>query len=464
MKNKVISLFLSLVLVISFSACSSEKTVEMTGDQKQYTPKNEYEAQDMCVLAYFDALIKNDADRILQISSSSTTRETFSSSFNSDFMGDLYSITQTSDLMENTSQFIYSILSDFDISNRSADYTQDQITKFIRDVDPVNLRNIEIIALGTPLEQPKVSVPEGMTVDMSIFSCRYCLFSIGGKAYYQLFWLVKSGDNYNLTSIGAFDGIHSGMAIPINIEDFDVLVDQKTLNKPSLELLTASANVSGGTTFLQKINKTPSPSFNNPHDAISFFVDAIAREDVYAALSAFSIKEKAANLDLYKLSDRLRHFLPYEKGGMTSEYEFYRDINLAINCCEKAAGIIRLMASFTFSVNFDPASTPDDYFSAIQNSCKAVSSISLVRSDVFADTVNDDARELLREQAAVYGADGGEHRIVEYSFNGEKFTGSVELIDYGGNWRIQVPYSGFLNLPAMVPVIPSSEVDYDSYI
>ena len=462
--NRFITAVLSIVIIFSFCACSSiqETTAsapeESTAASRPLLP-DDIIAQDMCVLSFFDALRDNDADRIIRISTGSLTGESIARQSGSDFAGELFSISTTSDLLRSTWPFIYSILSDFDQKPRT-DWTEKTIDGFIHEVDPARLAGIEILALGTPLEP--LQIPADIQMDTSVFNQRFCFFSIGDKTFYQSFWLTESPNGYKLAMIGHYENVDiNSIANPAGRDEFDALVDPETIDEPSQEMLAAGSETGGETTYLQRIRETASPSFESTEEALDFFADAITRCDTYAALSAFDVKEEASKTDIYKMTETIKVFRPFDLGFVIPAYDFYRDINLAVQCAQKSADIIRFLTAF--SVESVSGLTTDPYLSATQKSFTGMESLSVVRSDVLAISMTENYRETVVVEATWYGADDLEQRIIEYSFNDEKYTGGVKLINYGGSWKIQKLVSGLLGTNPMIPVDPSDQIDYDSY-
>jgi hypothetical protein len=475
MKNKISALFIISALVFSFCGCALTEVTpiasgEITAPAETLQPTvsiapnvpDDIIAQDKCIISYFDALKQNDADKIIRLSTSSMTGKLYSNFYNSDFYGELYSMAQTSNLMEYTSLFIYSILSDYDRSKPVINYSDELIEEFIMKVNPARLADIKVLALGTPHEQPQLNVPDSLQVDLSVFSHRLCLFSIGENMYYQLFTLVKSDNSYMLASIGDYDKLKKGISENLSREDFDALVDIQTINEPSEEILAPSAEIFGETTYLQKIKETPAISIKNSGEVIGYFAESLAHQDAYAALSAFAIKENANKFNLHNMSEAMGAFVPYNFGGITSEYAFYRDINLAVFCSQRASEILLLLPAFSYdySILFNSEFSPDIVFSAMQKTSDNISSLSLIRSDVFKDTANYNSYRY----ANAYGADETEYRIVEYMLGEEAYVSGMELINYSGEWRIQGYSTVLLGLPVTFPVLPSSKLDYDSFI
>lgn len=474
--KKILSGFLSFIFIFSLSACTplngavaseapeistaSETPPASTPEETRPTVTDDIKAQDMCILAYFDALKTNNADKIIQISSCRLVGESIEMRTGSEFLGELYSMSSIFSTLKNTWYFIYSILSGFEPGSASPDYSKETIDQFIREVDPARLAELEVLELGT-LREP-LELPSNMQADSSAFSQRVCLFSFNGQTLYQIFWLANSPDGYKLVAIGDYGDINiRSFAQPVSQDEFETLIDPQTIDEPSQEMLAASTEIGSETTYLQKFNETASPTLQDEKEAITFFADSVAGGDAYAALSAFGISESVSNSDIYKLSEYVRAFMPYNLNLMVCDYDFYQDINLALKCSEKAADIIALMVGFSF--DYYSAPTTDQLFSAIQKSCAVLDSMSVERCGSIVKSITQ-GRELSLRQAAVYGADDLQHWIIEYNFNGTQYTGGVKVIYYDGNWRIWELNSVYLDLAASITVVPSDQIDYDSYI
>jgi hypothetical protein len=388
--------------------------------------------------------------------------DTYSNMMGSDSIGEFFSMAATSDLMKGTWYFIYSILSDYPPGITSPDISKETIDEFIQEVDPARLADIKVLSLGTPLEKPEL--PSNFQINTGILTQRYCLFSVGNNLFCQLFWLFRSNDGYNIFALGDYNGYSfDGVAKPVEPDGFKALIDPLSQNKPSADTIASSAGIMDKTTYLQKMKDMYSLSFSTPNDSINFFAEALAKRNIYDILRAFDIKEEAEYFDLYKATEWFKAFSPYGAYCMTNEYDFYRDINLALNCSKAAEGIISLLFSLSFDFDLEAQYTTLEYFSAIKNSFDTINSFSVIRNDVFA---SKDGRlhEILLEQAAAIGADNMEHRIIEYKFNGKKFTGAITLINYDGDWSIKELTSPLINLPAQLPIAPSDKLDYNSYI
>lgn len=478
--RKILLVVLACIFIFSVSACSpageavaseTPETSIVAETPPANTPEestvssrppvsDDIEAQDICVLKYFDALKTNNADKIIQISSGSLVGENMKAQTGSDFLGELYSMTSISNTLKSTWYLIYSILSDFAPETAIRDYSEDTINEFIQGVDPSRLAELEVLALGTPREPLELS--SYMQMDSNTLSQRVCLFSFQDQIFYQTFWLVNSPGGYKLAAIGDYndDNIRS-YAQAVDRDQFEALVDPQTIDEPSQQMLASSAEIGSETTFLQKFKGAAFPAFQNVEEVIGFFAGSVARGDVYAALSTFCIREEVLNNDSYSETKYLGAFMPYRLSLMVSDYDFYQDINLAIKCSEKAADIISFIGFF--SINIDTDSTAEQFFAALQKSCAAIDSLSVVRCDAIAKSINE-GRETNLRQAAYYGADDLQHWIVEYNFNSDPYTGAAMVMRYDG-WKIWTLTSVYLDFPqTLCPVVPSGQIDYDSFI
>jgi hypothetical protein len=82
--------------------------------------------------------------------------------------------------------------------------------------------------------------------------------------------------------------------------------------------------------------------------------------------------------------------------------------------------------------------------------------------DLEADS--DVYNESMKNNKAVWGADGFTERIVLLQHNGKTFMAGFTLLQYGGVWGIKSAASDFMDIPSPGGVQEISEADYLAYV
>ena len=212
--------------------------------------------------------------------------------------------------------------------------------------------------------------------------------------------------------------------------------------------------------------------FDEPEDAIAYFIDHVKSGDIEGAMAACAVDEVSGSYDYEAMLDRLRAMSPSIQ-YLPSEYELYA----AYNEISLKNQIMRQLSYMALSVVL-----PDEYsdfltgipiygeafdFDDVVDDMDPGRFMELEVTDIGEADIadNDTNRKNMRKQAEMYGADDMVTRDVLYDIDGDYYAGGVMLLEYDSGWLILSLNDPLLNQPYTGALIPlDSKSDFDDLL
>jgi hypothetical protein len=205
---------------------------------------------------YFDGIMQNNLSKILQACAINEMGEKFNFAMHVERLGgvmapaqflsptdyafysELNKVTVSSQILNQVKFFTYGLLSSEKVDDGSLILNMDsaRVNKFIQDVNPRKLSNIEIKKIGLPnktlMNDPKYI--ENAKKSASLYGAdesteRVALFSFEQSYYYIGFTLLRYGENWKISSQGSplANTNVLGTPLKITIEEFDSMVNSQ---------------------------------------------------------------------------------------------------------------------------------------------------------------------------------------------------------------------------------------------
>jgi hypothetical protein len=202
--------------------------------------------------------------------------------------------------------------------------------------------------------------------------------------------------------------------------------------------------------------------FDQPEDAILFFIDHIAQGDFMGALSASAAGSVAKDYQMAPLVERLQSVAWSMVMPLPSNYPNYVMLNrlgaldslwrqsvglivsLLINP-EMVDGKLRILKDGLFDVTENQTMSIDEYIALLdpaQLKALNVQAIYLLDSDLYHSESN---QESLQRSSAIYGNTTSKEFLMIYEFNGRLYQHTCKMVQYEKGWQIGALYSSLLN-------------------
>lgn len=203
-------------------------------------------------------------------------------------------------------------------------------------------------------------------------------------------------------------------------------------------------------------------SFDQPEDAITYYVDHLKEGDLIGMLAACDINEKAANFDFNKNFDRLGSWSFYTL--LPSEYETYADINKYLAANTLVNSIKNQYLALTASDNEAVKTLLEGMtvtelgdFEIEQIDPQEVSKLQLIRMDLTEperQTLGTFSKSM-KKSAEVYGGDNFREYAALYELNDTYYMAGFQLYHYESGWKISNLQSYISGINVLYPTTMS---------
>jgi hypothetical protein len=205
------------------------------------------------------------------------------------------------------------------------------------------------------------------------------------------------------------------------------------------------------------------PRFATPEDAVTAYVEGVARQDYKAIYAATGIEEMTKGFDFAAYIDRLQVLTPPSPAPGTSP--LFVEINRAWFTAQIMRQLQFLIYGLTTTSELVEGKTvrTDDAGAAFMAEADTtrLSGLSLLKIGAPSPALLNselNVRNFTR-QAAIYGAEESTERVALVAFEGRHYMIGFGLMRFGDEWRIerQVSYlAGTSAFGVPVPVTPES--------
>lgn len=211
--------------------------------------------------------------------------------------------------------------------------------------------------------------------------------------------------------------------------------------------------------------------YSTPEETAQALADAIAANDLDAAISLFACNQMAENYDYAAMMEMYQSWYPGMAMPFSSEDTLYTDINKKFLERNAASQIAYMMFSLEGETEYMEGNVirPDDgdvseMISDMQSACDLdnLSSFSLERMGLanLELQLSESAQESWERQCEIYGADERAEYIVQYSYNGNSYIGGMSLYRYGEDWYIQSLSATIAGQNSFGYLAPADEEEY----
>ena len=197
-----------------------------------------------------------------------------------------------------------------------------------------------------------------------------------------------------------------------------------------------------GTAFTgQALDQASEVAFKTPEEAITYYLDGIAQNDIRKILQASAVNEMGGKFKFDLYVERLGAINPRDDLSPT-EYPFYSEINKMNISSEILNQVKNLSYSLLSSEKMDGSTFPADAERANrfikEVDPQRLSRLEIKKISLPDKTVMNDARylEIAAKDARSYGADELTERLVLFSFEQNYYYLGFTLLRYGANWKI----------------------------
>ena len=222
----------------------------------------------------------------------------------------------------------------------------------------------------------------------------------------------------------------------------------------------------------------PSGSFATPESAIRHFVEGLASDNPSQAFEACAILEPVEGFDFKEYASQVGSLSPYSDAPPNSKFqtEFnrikrLRDItrqarNLILSLAltdDRFRGLsdgqVVSLGSETERANLVDLYTKQDTLSVLED-------VEIVRIDVpklWKEKSSDPlAKTHQRKRGQITGEEDSTERVVLFRINDQHFSGGFRLVQFGGNWKIEMLSSNFAGTSSSGSAELTSEQQYVS--
>ena len=212
-------------------------------------------------------------------------------------------------------------------------------------------------------------------------------------------------------------------------------------------------------------------SFKTPEEAITYYLDGVARNDVRKILQACAVNEMGGKFRLDLHVERLGSMNPMEPAYLSpTNYPFYSEINKWYLSSQILNQVKNLSYSLLSNEKLD-----DSYFKAdaerVNRFIKDVdpqrlSKLEIKKISLSNKTAMNDARYLenATKIARTFGADELTERLALFSFEQNYYYVGFTLLRYGTDWKISSQGSPIAGTDPHGTAKKTTEEDFDSMI
>jgi hypothetical protein len=218
----------------------------------------------------------------------------------------------------------------------------------------------------------------------------------------------------------------------------------------------------------QTADHTAGVEFKTPEEAITYYLDGIARNDVRKILQASAINEMGGKFKFDLNAERLRVMNPAQLSP--TEYQFYSEINKSYLSSQILNQVKNLSYSLLSGEKVDGSVIPADA-GRVSRFIKDVDPQRLSRMELKKisppnKTVMNDARYLenAARNASIYGADESTERLALISFEQNYYSLGFTLLRYGASWKISGQVSPLANTNALGTAEKTTEEGFESMV
>jgi hypothetical protein len=207
-----------------------------------------------------------------------------------------------------------------------------------------------------------------------------------------------------------------------------------------------------------------------PEDAVTAYLDGVARQDINQILGASAIEEPAANFDFRRYVDRLQA-MPLMVSPAPASDPFLIAINQARRENEILSSVRNLAYSLLTGETIDGSmiANPepqrvDAFVTALDTS--RLAGIELVQIGApLPDLLNSERFQAnAAEQARIYGADELTERLALFTFEGQPYVAGFTLLRYGTDWKVMSQVSNLAGTSALGTVQATTVAQFEDLI
>ena len=211
-------------------------------------------------------------------------------------------------------------------------------------------------------------------------------------------------------------------------------------------------------------------SFDNPEDAIAFYLQAVTQGDTAQIIQVCAIDEMSENFSFDLYIDWIQYLTI--SSPAPSDYPFYAEMNKAQFTWEALRQVqylaYRLLA--TENGTTEGLTVPMQMEGATQFleelNPERLAQLQVIEIGVpYPDMMNTERiQENFGKRAQIYGADELTERVVLLSFEGDYYYMGFTLLRYGENWKISGANSPLGNTSAMGTPQEITEEEFEEII
>ncbi|MCM5557065.1 hypothetical protein [Pleomorphomonas sp. JP5] len=212
------------------------------------------------------------------------------------------------------------------------------------------------------------------------------------------------------------------------------------------------------------------PHYKTPEDAISAYMEAVAKQDFQAVISTTAVDKMSENYDFISQAERLQSIQPMLP--MPSSTPLLVDLN-KIDFTSRFAAHIKFLIYGLMSNNevkdgitFVTQDKKDieRFFKDIQT--KRLSEISLIEIGIPhpSQLESKNKESNFSKVALIYGASERTERVALFSFDGLRYAIGFTLLRYGNDWLIESQTSSLVKTGLAGAPIQVTVDDYQSIL
>jgi hypothetical protein len=211
-------------------------------------------------------------------------------------------------------------------------------------------------------------------------------------------------------------------------------------------------------------------TFKTPEEAIAYYLDGIAQNDIRKILQACATNEMGENFNLDLSAERMGDVIIPNSLAPT-DYSLYAEIN-KIQISSQILGQVKFFAySLLSSEKVDgttvykmDAESVNSFIQDVDPS--RLSSLEIKQISLPNETIMNDAKyiESTTKSARTYGADEFTERVALFSFEQNDYFIGFTLLRYGENWKISSQSSVLANTSPIGTAQKTTVEEFESII
>ena len=208
-------------------------------------------------------------------------------------------------------------------------------------------------------------------------------------------------------------------------------------------------------------------TLKTPEEAVTHYLEGVARNDVRRILQASAVNEMSAKFKFDLFAERLGAIDPV-RNLSPAEYPFYSEINKSQLSFQILSHVKNLSYGLLSGEEMDGTIFKADA-ERVNRFVKNVDPQRLSRLEVRKisppnKTVMNDARYLenAARNARIYGADESTERVALFSFEQNYYYVGFTLLRYGTNWKIYSQDSPLANTSPLGTAEKTTEAEFES--